>query len=439
MLFTESELARVAEQLSGDKTRLRSASIAVTCDPFAVVRSGGRLVAHSTYFRTPAGNEVASLGVAMRLTATGADRFAGLEAQLADLPRLAEGAKLVTGFSFSPDGPFSPEWAGFGACDVVLPAVTVTRDEKGTRLVIALAPGTEPGPILDTLATLSPWDPPPPPDPGVHTVESVPPTSEWQSEVAEAVGAIREGSFEKVVLARSVLVHSERAADPFDLVYHLGLANPAGYIYATVVGSSAFVGASPELLLAQDGRSIRLNPLAGSARRGKGDDDVAVGEQLLGSHKDRAEHAIVVDDLIARLRPLTTNLEYPEGPALRRMATVQHLSTEIAGQLADDVTTFDVLASIHPTPAVGGMPRVEALAFIDKAEGMDRGWYSGGIGWLDPRGAAVVTLALRCALVKDRTSRLYAGNGIVAESDPAAELDETRLKFQPLLTLLAAT
>ena len=100
---------------------------------------------------------------------------------------------------------------------------------------------------------------------------------------------------------------------------------------------------------------------------------------------------------------------------------------------------FDVLSSIHPTPAVGGMPRPDALAFIDKAEGMDRGWYSGGVGWLDPKGSATVALALRCALLNDRTSRLYAGNGIVAESDPAAELEETRLKFQPLLALLAAT
>lgn len=439
MLFTESELAQVGAQLSGSKEELRVASVPVICDPLGVVRSGARLVAHSTYFRAPDGGEIASLGIATKLSTAGSDRFSAMETQLTTLPALPADARLLMGFSFNPDGPYSPEWAGFGACDVVLPAVAVIRDYGGTRLVVAAAPGTEPGPMLDTLAGLSPWDPPPPPDPGVHTVESVPPTSEWQSEVAEAIGAIRDGSFEKVVLARSVLVHSERAADAYDLVYHLSIANPASYVYATTAGDTAFVGASPELLLAQQGRGIRLNPLAGSARRGKGDDDVAVGEQLLESHKNRAEHAIVVDDLIGRLEPLTTILEYPEAPTLRRMATVQHLSTEIAGRLADGVSMFDVLESIHPTPAVGGTPRVEALAFIDKEEGIDRGWYSGGIGWLDSRGSAEMALALRCALITDRTSRLYAGNGIVAESDPAAELEETRLKFQPLLTLLAAT
>ncbi len=439
VLFTDTQLAQLAEQLSGDAEQLRTASIPVSCDPLSVVRAGGRLFGQSTYFRTPEGDEVASLGVALRLSSAGLGRFAALEAQLAGLPALAPHARLTIGFSFNPNGPSSPEWDGFGALDVVMPAVTVMRDGEGAHLTVAVAPGAEAAPTLDTLANLSPWDAPLPPDPGVHTVESVPSTVEWQTEVAEAVGAIRGGSFEKVVLARSVRVQSERATDPFDLVYHLGAANPSGYIYAVVNGESAFVGASPELLLAQAGRQIRVNPLAGSARRGKGEDDSAVGDQLLASEKNRAEHAIVVDDLVSRLGALATDLDYSAGPSLRRMATVQHLSTDITARLHDDVSTFDVLASIHPTPAVGGMPRTDALAFIDKAEGMDRGWYAGGVGWIDPAGGAMVTLAIRCALLNGRTARLYAGNGIVAESDPAAELEETRLKFQPLLTLLAAT
>jgi isochorismate synthase EntC len=192
-------------------------------------------------------------------------------------------------------------------------------------------------------------------------------------------------------------------------------------------------------LLSQTGREIQLNPLAGSARRGKGTDDLAVGQELLASAKDRAEHAIVVDDLVSRLTALTSRLDYSREPSLRRMATVQHLSTEIAGTLRNGVSTFDVLRSVHPTPAVGGNPRSEALAFIDKVEGIDRGWYAGGVGWVSPEYGAQVALALRCALIKGATSRLFAGNGIVAESDPATELIETRLKFQPMLNLLAAT
>lgn len=439
MLLDEFQLTQLAQQLSADSMRLRSAAIDVKCEPLDLVRAGAPLFGRSSFFRTPDGDEVASLGAALQLGASGSERFANLEAQFAAMPELVEGARIILGFSFSPEGPSQPEWDGFGAADAILPAISISKGAGQTRLVLAVPPGAAAAPLLDTLRGLDVPGEPPPPDPGVHTVESVPSTVQWQSEVAEAVGAINEGSFEKVVLARSVLVHSERGADPYGLVHHLGVANPSSFIFAIVVGASAFVGASPELLLAQSGRGINVNPLAGSARRGKGDDDTTVGQQLLESEKNREEHAIVVDDLVTRLAGLTTGLDYPDQPSLRRMATVQHLSTEITGVLAEGVSTFDVLASIHPTPAVGGTPREEALAFIDKAEGMDRGWYSGGVGWVDPTGSAQVALALRCALVNGTTARLYAGNGIVAESDPAAELVETRLKFQPLVNLLAAT
>jgi salicylate biosynthesis isochorismate synthase len=439
VLFSHSTIAELARRLGRDSSQLRTASVPVNCDPVAVLAAGSALFARSTYFRTPLGDAVASLGVARHFSAAGDGRFGKLEQDLVGLPDLAEGTRLMLGFSFRPHGPSQPEWAGFGASDLILPSISLTRTDGADMLAIAVAPGIEAGPILDVLSKLRQVDVPEPPDPGVHTVESVPSTGDWQSEVAEAVGAIREGSFQKVVLARSVLVHSQRPTDPYTLVHHLGLANPSSYIFATVVGQAAFVGASPELLWSQQGREFQINPLAGSARRGKGEDDVAVGRQLLESPKDRTEHAIVVDDLVSRLGRLASNLDYPKEPSLRRMATVQHLSTEISGSLRDGVSPFDVLRSIHPTPAVGGTPRADALTFIDKVEGIDRGWYSGGVGWVDTSGGARVALALRCALVNGTESRLFAGNGIVADSDPAEELVETRLKFQPLINLLAAT
>lgn len=439
MLFTDTQLSKLAEQLNTDVAQLRTASVVVDCEPLAMVLAASSLFGRSSYFRSPDGDEIASLGVAESYRSSGLDRFAALERQLGQISPLAPGARVSLGFSFNPHGPSQPEWDGFGAADAVLPEIALVREGALTRLVVAVRPGAEAAPLLELLSTLEAVADPPLPDPGVHTVESVPSTAEWQSEVAEAVGAIADGSLQKVVLARSVQVLSERPTDPFGLVFHLRLANPSCYIYATVVDGSAFIGASPELLLAQRDREVWMNPLAGSARRGRGDDDAAVGNELLLSAKNRAEHAIVVDDLVARLEAMTSRLDYPASPTLRRMATVQHLSTEIEGTLRSGVSMFDVLSSIHPTPAVGGTPRADALTFIDKAEVIDRGWYSGGIGWVDPRGGAQIALALRCALISDVTSRLYAGNGIVAESDPAAELVETRLKFQPLLTLLAAT
>ncbi|MFQ5516874.1 MAG: chorismate-binding protein, partial [Acidimicrobiia bacterium] len=125
-------------------------------------------------------------------------------------------------------------------------------------------------------------------------------------------------------------------------------------------------------------------------------------------------------------------------PELVRLATVQHLATQIVGRLADDMSLLEVLGVLHPTPAVGGTPRTEAASFIEKLEAVDRGWYSGGIGWSDTGGDGEVAVALRCALMSGEVSRLYAGAGIVAESDPDAELAETRLKLAPLLSVLAA-
>ena len=439
MLFPESQLAQLPRLLGTDDSRLRSAAIDVGVAPLDMVRAGSRLSARSSYFRTPEGDEMASLGIALRISAAGPDRFAGLQAQLDAVPELVAGSRFTIGFSFSPQGPSAPEWGGFTSADMVLPAVSLIRSGMSIRLVAAVPPGGSIDGLMEMLAGLQTVAAPALPDPGSHIVESIPTSADWQSEVAETIGAIKDGSLDKVVLARSVLVRSERATDPYDLVHHLRAANPSCYVYAAVAGESAFVGASPELLLSQTGREIKLNPLAGSARRGKGADDTAVGQELLASAKDRAEHAIVVDDLVSRLAELTADLDHSQEPSLRRMATVQHLSTEIAGTLRTGVSTFDVLRSIHPTPAVGGNPRTEALAFIDKVEGIDRGWYAGGVGWVSPEDGAQVALALRCALIKGATSRLYAGNGIVAESDPAAELIETRLKFQPLLNLLAVT
>ena len=439
MLFSESQLAQLPRLLGRDESRLRSAAIDVGVAPLDLVRAGSRLAAHSSYFKTPDGDEMASLGITLRLRAAGADRFGGLHEQLTAVPELVAGSRFTLGFSFSPEGPDAKEWDGFGAADMVLPTVSLIRSGMSIRLVVAIPPGGSVDGLMEMLTGLQAVDPPLLPDPGSHIVESIPASADWQAEVAEAVGAIIDGSFDKVVLARSVLVRSERATDPYDLVHHLAAANPSCYVYAAVAGDTAFVGASPELLLSQTGREIQLNPLAGSARRGKGADDMAVGRELLASAKDRAEHALVVDDLVDRLSGLTIALDYSAEPSLRRMATVQHLSTEIGGTLRDDVSTFDVLRSIHPTPAVGGTPRSEALAFIDKVEGIDRGWYAGGVGWVAPGGGARVALALRCALISGATSRLYAGNGIVADSDPAAELIETRLKFQPMLNLLAVT
>jgi isochorismate synthase len=258
--------------------------------------------------------------------------------------------------------------------------------------------------------------------------------------VGAAVEAIHSEAFEKVVLARSVSVSSSEPVAILRVFRQLVGRYPQCFNFAWKSGGSVFMGASPELLVEIDDSRFRSNPLAGSASRGEGeDDDALIGAALISSAKDQEEHRLVVDDMVERLRGTVDGLEVPSHPSLKKMATVQHLSTVIEGTVSDHTGVLDVVASVHPTPAVGGVPRRQAVDYIARAEALDRGWYTGGIGWLNPGGDGEIAIALRCGIVNGSTTTLFAGAGIVADSDPGAEVLETRLKLRPLLDLVAAT
>ncbi len=437
MLFAHATIASLASQLEGSSDRLRCAVAPTNADPLAVARAASSMFGGVRYLKMASGTELVGVGAALRLRATGVNRFAQLADRWRSLPGVPIGARFMVGFSFAPDGPSSESWQGFGSAEVVLPEITVVRDRAGHRLVLAVPAGADTRSLLDTVRRMTHPGEVRPVAFGDHSVHAVPSGHEWATAVGEAVGAIREGSFEKVVLARSVEVTTEVTIEGFELLPHLAMRNPDSHIYGWQTGDRCLIGASPELLVGKRGGTVTANPLAGSAGRGPSDDeDRAIGESLLASSKDQGEHALVVDDIADRLSRVTTNLDVPDVPSLRRSPTVQHLSTQIAGKLADHVHLFELVGRLHPTPAVGGTPRAEALAFIDKVEGIDRGWYSGGIGWVSPYGDGETAIALRCALLTGNQATLYAGNGIVADSVPADELDETRWKLRPMFNLL---
>jgi isochorismate synthase len=198
------------------------------------------------------------------------------------------------------------------------------------------------------------------------------------------------------------------------------------------------VGASPELLVSRHGREVRSNPLAGSApRSGDPDEDRANAEALTSSSKDREEHAIVVDAVAEILRPRCEELIWDREPVLRATPNVWHLSTSFRGSLRDPApTALDLVAALHPTPAVAGTPTERALAAIDQLEPFDRGRYAGPVGWVDANGDGEWAIALRCAELCGDRATLYAGAGIVADSDPERELDETEPKFRSFLDAL---
>jgi isochorismate synthase len=436
-LIDPSLIDALAAELTDRSDELQIASVSADLDPIDLIRAGSGTSTWAGYFASPAGVEIAGLGVAWRTTASGPNR-------LLDLDRAIRARKvevpLVLGFSFSPHGPQQAEWNGFAPASAVLPLVSVVRRDGEGRLTVAVPPGRAPRDILERLVGLVEPRPLRVFEAADHVVESRPAPGAWRAAVSEAVGAIRAGALEKAVLARSVSVRTDVPALPFDLVAQLRAGYPYSFTFGWQEGDSAFIGASPELLVSRAGFDISTNPLAGSAARGKDDlEDTQLGYALAVSRKDHREHGLVVEDIRARLEPLTDELEVPTEPVLRKFPTVQHLSTEITGRLSEPRSVVELADVLHPTPAVGGTPRDDSLLFLDKIEEIDRGWYAGGIGWCNPSGDGEVAVALRCGLLRGSTAYLYAGAGIVADSDPDEELFETRLKFRPMLDLLSAT
>jgi menaquinone-specific isochorismate synthase len=255
---------------------------------------------------------------------------------------------------------------------------------------------------------------------------------EFEAMVGEAVDAIRRGQLGKVVVAREVLVEANREIVVADVLERLRALYPACVVFSV----DGFVGASPELLVERNGDKVRSHPLAGTyPRSGDPHADEVLAAQLLASVKDRREHRYVIDDICAALRPLCTELAVPDGPEIMQLRNVLHLGTEIAGTLRDDPapTALDLALRLHPTPAVGGTPTEDALAWLAEHEGLERGHYAGPVGWVDANGDGLFAVGIRSAEIDGRRARLFAGVGIVEGSDTKRELVETQLKLQALL------
>jgi salicylate biosynthesis isochorismate synthase/menaquinone-specific isochorismate synthase len=277
------------------------------------------------------------------------------------------------------------------------------------------------------------------PDPVERTrVAGAAPPSHYEQAVERAVERIRAGELEKVVLAREVRAHAPTDHDAAPVLGALRELFPACYCWCVGTPEAAFVGASPELLVRRDGQRAQSVALAGTTRRSA---DPAVddhlGEQLIGSAKDREEQAIVARRIERTLEPVSLWVAATEDPVLVKVHNVQHLATPIRAQLADPVPAVELAGLLLPTPAVGGEPREAALPLIPALEGLDRGWYAGAVGWTDLAEDGEFCVALRCALLRGRVAHLYAGCGIVRDSVPAEELAESEVKLQALLPLLS--
>ena len=255
----------------------------------------------------------------------------------------------------------------------------------------------------------------------------------WCHKVAAAKAAILEGQFDKVVLARAEHLSAPHGTvfSPVHTLQALRERYPDCKVFMIRKSDgSSFVGATPELFLRLDGEKVETVSLAGTARRGTTTQcDSQLGDALLKSVKDRHEHQVVTEAICAALTPLSNSLNVAPSPRLLRLSNVQHLETRIHGELDRPRTVMELLARMHPTPAVGGAPTLEALSWIKRHEELDRGWYAGLVGWLTVEGEALFAVAIRSAMLRENQAWAFAGAGLVADSDPESEWDETAMKL----------
>lgn len=339
-------------------------------------------------------------------------------------------AIAVGGFAYRADREPGGAWAGFPALLFRIPALAVVRKRGRTYAVSASAEAEQ---LLD----LSPTPVRAPAARHLY-VTSVRNQLAWTAAVGTAAAKLRSGQAEKVVLAREVVAHGDGVVSAGNVVRGLRTAYPSCFTYlVTGADGTAFAGASPELLIRRSGGHAFAQPMAGSVARGASDaEDERLARELVASHKDADEHRVVARFVEDALTPFALRL-HAGAPEVVRFTNIQHLATSVDAELLDPpADVLQLAAALHPTPAVGGWPRHAADVIIDELESMERGWYAGAVGWIDGRGDGELAVALRCGLLWEDGARLYAGGGVLPDSDPALELAETELKFKALLTAL---
>lgn len=339
-------------------------------------------------------------------------------------------AIAVGGFAYRPDRDPGGAWSGFPALLFRVPALAVVR-RRGRTFAYAAADGADE--LLDLPATVMRA-------PSARRLEVTPVRNPlaWTAAVEGAAARLRAGEAEKVVLAREVVARGDGVVSAGMVARALRAAYPSCFTYLVAgADGTAFAGASPELLVRRSGRRAYSQPMAGSVARGASDvEDERLAAELTASRKDADEHRVVARFVVDALRPFATSVSARDAEVVR-FTNIQHLATSVVAELREPAADLLTLASaLHPTPAVGGWPRARADALIDALEGMERGWYAGAVGWMDARGDGELAVALRCGLLWEDGARLYAGVGVMPDSDPARELEETELKFKALLTAL---
>ncbi|HUQ99638.1 MAG TPA: isochorismate synthase [Gemmatimonadaceae bacterium] len=407
------------------------------------------------------GFSLAGIGAVAAFSPEGPDRFASVDSAWSALLEGAVtqnpdegtpglGPVLMGGFAFDGDTRQSGLWKGFSSAHMIVPRLLFTATGEKSWLTVSAIVGTngEPDVDLETLTSLlgetdgvtlhrdnSIIDET---APGALQYTESRSARDWQSLVSTAVREICAGEMQKVVLARDVHETAAGDIDVFGTLDDLRNTHRNSFVFGYWRGESAFIGASPERLVRLDGQDVRASSLAGTEKRGATpEEDSALAALLLASAKDLAEHAAVRDALYDALSEISDDVEAAETPSLLTLPHLHHLHTPVRARLREGHSLLDVVSRLHPTPAVGGTPRDAALRFIKDHEQLDRGWYAAPIGWIG-RESGEFAVALRSAVIAGPEVRLFAGCGIVADSDPELEYKESVLKLRPMQLAISA-
>lgn len=380
------------------------------------------------------------------------DKIAGWQASTLEYSETGSplsGLHFFGGFSFFEEVKTDP-WISFGSAHLFVPQWCFIHSGEEHLMILTLraAPGTSESCLYNLLEEQilrisekledADWT-----DTGEHPLhykKIVNPNDRehWHETILDATDRIRNRQFKKIVLARKMEVEAER---PFRLITALQwlrttYPNCFCFLFQPENGS-AFVGCSPERLASFQSRFVLTEALAGSISRGAtAEEDGKYEKKLQTSEKDQEEHRYVVEAIEKRLHHLTSQIDYPPEPGIRKFENVQHLYTPVTAWIDGEIDIMTLLGALHPTPAVGGFPYEKTKQLIRDMEPFERGWYAAPVGWCNSRGRGEFAVAIRSGLINENKAELYAGCGIVEQSNPDAEWDETNLKFMPMLSAL---
>ena len=327
--------------------------------------------------------------------------------------------------------------------ELVIPRIAIGRNAEGTSWVTTIARADE-EPAEDELAEVLARGTrigtgfardaglhPSSGSPSSFDIRPLRSPEEWCAAVTTATERLAAGQARKVVLARGIELITDRPVSPSAVLSQLRRTFPGSHLFSI----DGFVGATPELLVERSGTVVRAHPMAGTApRSGDPETDARLAAALLASTNTKDEHRHTIDMVHDTLLPWCSYLDEEAEPSIVAVANVQHLSTRLEGQLSEPIASvLDLVGALHPTPAVGGMPREAAIALIDELEELDRGRFAGPVGWVDAGGNGTWAVGIRSAQINGTHTRIHAGVGVVADSQAEQELAETRAKLQTML------